>query len=139
MREKKSKKKVEKKIKKFSLSYNFFHNFDKELSVVYEMSVCKSNLTIKCDTSNILHELLESFYSYTNEQFEIKDISGNILKCVFVTSWYPDFELMEELIRVYGCWLKNEWREDGGMQGVWVGYKDNVVHIKKIEWLDQSV
>ena len=56
------------------------------------MSVCKSNLTIKCDTSNILHELLESFYSYTNEQFEIKDISGNILKCVFVTSWYPDFE-----------------------------------------------
>jgi hypothetical protein len=100
------------------------------------MNRCYNHLTIKCKNPKILQNMLDSFECYSNQQLTIINTTSNNMKCVFITSWYPDFDMLEELVSTHGCWLKNEWREDGGMRGVWVGYKDGTLHIKKLEWLE---
>ena len=54
------------------------------------------------------------------------------------TDCIPNFNWLESLIDSYPAWwLKNEWWEEGGMAGVWVGYhKHNKKIIKKLEWDD---
>jgi hypothetical protein len=101
-----------------------------------EPNLCRNNLTIKFDHKKGVQSLLNGFYCYSNEQFQIKEITESVLHCVFITTWYPDFDMLEQLVKTHGCWLKNEWQEDGGMQGVWIGYMDQVIHIKKLEWLN---
>ena len=47
---------------------------------------------------------------------------------------FYNFDLLEIYIVKYpSIWIKNEWKEEGGKAGVWVGY-ENV--IKRFEWDD---
>ena len=48
------------------------------------------------------------------------------------------FEWLKSLLNKYpNCWIKNEWAEEGGTAGVWIGYvKDNENIIKELEWND---
>ena len=53
--------------------------------------------------------------------------------------WAPDFEWLSNLLTKYpDCWIKNEWDEEGGMAGVWVGFvdKNNSKIIKQMDWVD---
>ena len=102
------------------------------------MNLCKNHFTIRCDSNSTLSALLETFHSYSNYEFKIKDTSDTVLKCLFITSWYPDFDMMEQMVKTYNCWLKNEWQEEGGIEGVWIGYMDKTIHIKKLEWLNMA-
>jgi len=55
--------------------------------------------------------------------------------------WEPNFEWLEELLDKYPCcWIKNNWYEESGRSGVWVGYvEDDKKKIKRMEWEDLSV
>lgn len=41
------------------------------------------------------------------------------------TKWRPDIKWLNGLLDKYpDCWVKNQWDEEGGMAGVWVGFVD---------------
>jgi hypothetical protein len=55
------------------------------------------------------------------------------------SAWNPDFEWLESLIHKYpNCWIKNEWSEEGGFAGVWIGRVDNNNEpvIESLTWED---
>jgi len=39
----------------------------------------------------------------------------------FITAWCPPIELLKHIIRKYKMWVKCEWREEGGLAGIFVG------------------
>ena len=54
------------------------------------------------------------------------------------TKWRPDFEWMQRAIVKYpNCWVKNEWIEEGGTAGVWVGSLTN--GIQSMTWEDLCI
>jgi hypothetical protein len=55
-----------------------------------------------------------------------------------VTAWEPDYEWLEELLDKYPkCWVKNEWWEEGGFAGVWVGcIRNGEKIIRQMNWVD---
>jgi hypothetical protein len=98
---------------------------------------CWNHLTITCDNPDELTELILN---------EIKDHHQSVIrkrgeKGVIMRTWSPwapDFVWLSQLLDKYpDCWIKNEWDEEGGMAGVWVGYvrKDEKV-IKQMDWVD---
>jgi len=98
---------------------------------------CWNHLTITCDNPDELTELIIN---------EIKDHHQSVIrkrgeKGVIMRTWSPwapDFVWLSQLLDKYpDCWIKNEWDEEGGMAGVWVGYvsKDEKI-IKQMDWVD---
>ena len=57
------------------------------------------------------------------------------------SAWSPDYNWLEDMLNKYQeFWIKNEWHEEGGMAGVWVGFvKDNEHIINKLTWSDLSI
>lgn len=54
------------------------------------------------------------------------------------TKWRPDYEWMQRIVVKYPtCWVKNEWIEEGGMAGVWVGSLTN--GIQSMIWEDLCI
>ena len=50
------------------------------------------------------------------------------------SAWLPDFNLLENfMIKYPSIWIKNEWKEEGGKAGIWIGYDNG---IKQFEWDD---
>jgi hypothetical protein len=55
------------------------------------------------------------------------------------SAWNPNYEWLESLLDKYpNCWVKNEWSEEGGFAGVWVGYFNNKNEkiVKQMDWDD---
>ncbi len=88
-------------------------------------------------------EVLDRFIK---EELEDKDIpewalkikvrgQGGIIFNLW-SRWIPDFEWLEGLLDKYeDAWIKNEWSEEGGEEGVWIGFsKDGEKEIKRLEW-----
>jgi hypothetical protein len=52
--------------------------------------------------------------------------------------WYPDFEWLDGLLDKYpALWIKNEWYEEGGQAGVWVGrIVEEQKEIRHFDWDD---
>jgi hypothetical protein len=55
--------------------------------------------------------------------------------------WNPDYEWMESLLQKYpNCWVKNEWSEEAGIAGVWVGFVvNNQPIVRNLAWEDISI
>ena len=117
---------------------------------------CWNNITITVedeDTLNLLFNTeikplidIENDNDNDNERKGFITIKTRGKKGLYFTlwsSWYPDFLWLQSLITKYQtCWVKNEWSEEGGTAGVWVGTysedKDNL-NIKSLEWDDLSI
>ena len=49
--------------------------------------------------------------------------------------WAPDFVWLECLLEKYpSLWVKNYWKGDSGLAGIWVG--SNGKEIQRLEWAD---
>jgi hypothetical protein len=60
---------------------------------------------------------------------------GLIVK--FTTAWSPPYAFFESLLKKYpDLWLHCDWREEGGMAGVFVGCTKDKVEIQSMEWQD---
>lgn len=58
------------------------------------------------------------------------------------TALNPNYEWLESLLTNYpSCWVKNEWNEEGGYAGVWVGFTndENEKIIKSLQWEDLCI
>jgi hypothetical protein len=40
---------------------------------------------------------------------------------VFTTAWTPPLELLKFLVDKYKIWIKCQWREEGGLSGIFIG------------------
>ena len=110
---------------------------------------CWNNITIICEDSKELDKLFINeltreedrdygieFYYYKNITIQKKCFNGIIFQQL--TAWKPQYEWLESLLTKYpNCWVKNEWNEEGGIAGVWVGSVKN--GIQSISWEDLSI
>lgn len=59
---------------------------------------------------------------------------------VFTTAWTPPLELLKYLIDEYKIWVKCEWREEGGLAGIFIGQHNGTDSvIREFVWDDWSL
>ena len=101
---------------------------------------CWNTITITCNSIEELNKLesneLQDNNSYHPSIIMMKRREKGI-KFSQTTAWNPDYKWLESLVTKYpGAWIKNEWYEEGGFAGVWVG---SVNGIKCMEWEDLCI
>jgi len=100
---------------------------------------CTNYVTITCKDEEVLNTLVREnlqFYDGDNYVYKehVKMIKRGCLGIYFNiwSAWNPDYKWLESLLEKYpDCWVKNEWQEEGGLAGVWIGYFDEneqVIH-----------
>jgi hypothetical protein len=110
---------------------------------------CWNNITITCEVLEELNNLFineltrEEGRDYSSEFYYYKNISiykkcSNGIKFQQLTAWKPDYEWLQSVSTKYpNCWIKNEWSDEGGTAGVWVGSIKN--GIQSISWEDLCI
>jgi len=100
---------------------------------------CWNHLTItasKEELTQILDD--ERFKAAPEWALKIKDrgVQGVVLN--LWSRWQPDFEWLEGLIEKYKtAWIKNQWNEEGGCAGIWIGsMRTGEKIIKELDWED---
>ena len=89
---------------------------------------------ISANGYNIYNGLILVYYK--NITIQKKCFKGIIFQQL--TAWKPQYEWLESLLTKYpNCWVKNEWNEEGGIAGVWVGSVKN--GIQSMCWEDLSI
>jgi len=68
-----------------------------------------------------------------------RGVEGVMLK--LWSRWQPDFEWLDRLIVQYpSSWIKNEWSEEGGNAGVWIGtMRSGTKVVQRLEWDDMCL
>jgi hypothetical protein len=107
---------------------------------------CWNNVTVVFDDSNdltnfVTNELTrEPGLDYSEGMFYYKNITIKTtcpkgIQFTQLTAWSPDFNGLQSILTKYpNCWLKNDWYEEGGTSGVWVGSLKNGV--QSMQWED---
>lgn len=110
---------------------------------------CWNKLTITSEDREELNSLIKNeFQHLENNEYVYNGIVNMYKKgCRGVilrlwSAWNPPYEFLEEILTNYpSCWVKNEWNEEGGFAGVWIGYvkSDGEKKIDSLEWDDLSI
>ena len=110
---------------------------------------CTNIVTITCEDEEILNKLIhDNLQFYDGEKYvcneNVKILRRGCRGIIFEiwSGWNPDYQWLESLIEKYsGCWVKNEWHEEGGMAGVWIGFinDNNEPVIENFYWNDLSI
>lgn len=110
---------------------------------------CTNIITITCQNAEMLDQFIDSeiqAIEQHNTQYHevIKIYKRGKLGIVFKlwSAWGPDIRWFETILENYPeLWIKNEWNEEGGMAGVWVGYmkNNNQKAIESLSWRDLSI
>jgi hypothetical protein len=99
---------------------------------------CWNYITITTKHPLVLNSLLQTeIREFHRAEIIKKGKNGLIIK--LWSPWEPQFDWLSTLLDIYpGCWIKNEWSEEGGMAGVWIGFVDenHGKTIKRLEWRD---
>ena len=101
---------------------------------------CWNTITITCDNIEELNNLVSQELKHNNQYHEniimMKHREKGI-KFSQTTAWNPDYKWLESLVTKYpNAWIKNEWYEEGGFAGVWIG---SVKGMKFMEWEDLCI
>jgi hypothetical protein len=103
---------------------------------------CSNQITITCENTKELQHLIDSKLKttsgiYHKNIYPIKNCLNGI-KFEQITAWKPDYEWLESLIPNYpNCWIKNVWKEEGGIAGVWV--ETSKTGVQSMEWVELSL
>jgi len=105
---------------------------------------CTNEFTIAShENPDQLNTLIGREFNDFGEQMEIRRRWSHGISFKLITAWEPDFEFLERLLNNYHeCWVKNEWWEEGGRAGVWVGgtlYNGEKREIQRMEWKDMCI
>ena len=110
---------------------------------------CWSFMTITCEDPDQLTRLVQKELQYKengalvyHETIEMvkRGVKGIVFRVLTAAS--PNFVWLESLLSNYpSCWVKNEWEEEGGHAGVWVGYtnEDGDPIVKQMTWNDLCI
>ena len=95
---------------------------------------CTNNFVLTCSDATEFHEFMANELT---DNITIIQRGAKGIKFDQVTEGTPDYAWMHRLVTNYpNCWIKNEWIEEGGMAGVWVG---RVNGIRSLTWEDLSL
>jgi hypothetical protein len=101
---------------------------------------CWNHLTI---TANVLElaNIMNGFMYLPDGSFNIFEQGKEAVHMKLWSRWTPDFEMLEGLLSKYpSCWIKNEWSEEGGKAGVWIGtMRSGKKQISRLEWDDMCI
>lgn len=96
---------------------------------------CSNRFVLACSNAEEFNTVVER--ELTHDNITIDLLGARAVKFTQVTARQPDYEFLERLISNYPhCWIKNEWIEEGGTAGVWIG---NVNGIQSLSWQDMSL
>lgn len=110
---------------------------------------CINIVTITCRNMQMLNQFIDSelkaIEEHKTQYHEVSKIYkrgkfGIVFK--LWSRWAPDVKWFETILENYPeFWIKNEWSEEGGMAGVWVGYmaNNNQKSIESLTWKDLSL
>ncbi|MDA7573727.1 hypothetical protein N8751_00430 [bacterium] len=103
-------------------------------------NLCWNHLTIICQDDNKQIEKM-----YNDEFIKMKDIhvetkTLNGLQISVPSAWEP-LNLHTILSTYNKCWIKNEWEDEGGTCGIFIGgfLNNEVVDKTDINWTDLSI
>lgn len=110
------------------------------------LGVCKKRMGNDCWNYISFTNTAERIEAFLSAEF--KDVpewairilrrgKGGVYLKLF-SKWFPDFKWLESLLERYPeSWIKNEWSEEGGYAGVWVGTNRGCEPtIRRLEWED---
>jgi hypothetical protein len=110
---------------------------------------CWNNFTItSIGNPEELNTLIDNEFKHkVNDKYEYNANVSTVKKgkCgVYITitsDWQPNFEWLEGLPTKYtSCWIKNEWYEEGGLAGVWIGFMEgDQKNVSYLDWIDLSI
>ena len=101
---------------------------------------CWNNITLVSHDNPDELEKLNNEFNHETKTYKFKGKQG--IKFSMWTPHSPDFELLERLYSSYSnCWIKNEWNEEGGLAGVWVGgcIGSKKEEIRQLVWEDLCI
>jgi hypothetical protein len=109
---------------------------------------CHNYITIVCEYEEELSNLIDNELTRKPDENYMYNADLNIITrgkkgIVFETTtfWKPDFDWFDHLLTIYpNCWIKNEWSEEGGTAGVWIGcVKNSEISVQSMSWDDLSI
>lgn len=109
---------------------------------------CCNHITITCENIDEISNLVKNELQHIelndfvfNERVHMLKRGKKGIIFEIVTDWNPDFDWLNSLLSSYPkCWIKNEWNEEGGTAGVWVGFvKNNEPFVQSMTWEDLCI
>ena len=113
-------------------------------------NMCSNLITITFKNEEVLDELVKNELQIYDGNKYIYSETVNMIKrgCLGIifevnTSHIPPYEWLVSLLENYpDCWVKNEWYEEGGIAGIWIGFiniDNNEPLIQDFSWNDLSI
>lgn len=110
---------------------------------------CTNIITIICKNKETLNHFIETelevirLHNDEHNEF-IKILKQGKFGVVFRlwTPWNPDYDWLKNTLELHPeFWIKNEWHEEAGMAGVWVGFtkENDEPVIESFIWKDLSI
>ena len=109
--------------------------------LLYKMpNDCWNHLTITANVPD-LYNIMHGFKDIPEGAIKIFEQGKEGVYMKLWSRWSPDFDMLEGLLSKYpSCWIKNEWSEEGGKAGVWVGsLRSGEKQVSRLEWDDMCV
>jgi len=111
---------------------------------------CWNHMTITCEdqkqlTTLVTTELQEMSEDGTFVYLDTIEMIKRGINGIIFRQWSPlnpNYEWLEKMLTKYPeCWIKNQWHEEGGMAGVWVGFtnEEGEKIIKQMTWNDLCI
>jgi len=98
---------------------------------------CWNKMTVTGSDEDIDKFVLEEFKDVPEWAHEIQVRGKGGLMFRLWSRWLPDYDWLNGLLVKYpSLWVKNQWYEEGGNAGVWIGSKDEV---KRLEWFEMCI
>lgn len=97
---------------------------------------CWNNITFTADPGDLYAFINIEFKDTPEWALSIKKQGSGAVFLRLWSRWLPDFVWLEGLLTKYpSCWIKNEWNEEGGTEGVWVGsMRTGKKQIQRMVW-----
>ena len=95
-------------------------------------------MTITADAAELSKLLEKEFEDVPDWALKIKQRGVEAVVLSLWSRWQPKFEWLTSLLTEYpSCWVKNEWSEEGGQAGVWIGSTRS--GIQQLEWSEMCL
>ena len=97
---------------------------------------CWNHITFTSDPGDLYAFINIEFKDTPEWALSIKKQGSGAVFLRLWSRWLPDFVWLEGLLTKYpSCWIKNEWNEEGGTEGVWVGsMRTGKKQIQRMVW-----
>lgn len=110
---------------------------------------CTNIITIICKNKETLNHFIETdlevirLHNDEHNEF-IKILKRGKFGVIFKlwSAWNPDYDWLKNTLELHPeFWIKNEWHEEAGMAGTWIGYtnENDKPCIQSFLWKDLSI